>query len=1173
MKINAVRAAAAAVCAALLFGIMPCGVFADSISAKSVCILGGDTQNAFLDDTIAVELNTAPSNINSATLSVTENGTEITGADYEISLEGNTVYVKFSNLKKGSYYLCRISGICGKPIDFAFKTVGFDILVQDVKTEGGKVSAVVKSGYKEPHSVSVLTALYAGGKLEKCFVNDAAANSRTGQTLSFDINSEKTYDDIKTFVFTDIKNIRPASEKETQNRIKPLYYENFDSTYVNDGAIQKYIVSKGNEFSLKNINGERCLSMNLNTENDIFFQYNFGKVIDGDITCGFDIMLTDSDQVTKLIQFVGTGGSDAFVMTISPNGTATLLDKNFGAAAVLANLKKNVFNRIDICVDSSREIMNVYINGDKKTNDYSFKYGALSAFRIHQWYPRGKKGEVLLDNISVYEWDNVIADEQIERGIHMDVKKVMKNAVAMYLGKSNVLLHGEKSYISDDRSIVPYEDGGKVMIPVRFFAESIGAAVQDGKITKDGSSFEFESEYADAGKLCNAFGKSLHVEQNGIIIYSDENMDDILDWQKNMKLMRTISESYMFDDVTGDEIYSLLKAKNQSHPRLLVTEDKLETIKTELAKGSNCDATMQKAYNNLKTWSDRYLEISPFEYAKDSENIRLTTEAKSENASMMITCALMYSICREDKYFDKAWEIMSAVAAFPDWNPFHFLDVAELSSAMGISYDLLYDKLTEQQRETVRTAIVEKAINPITDDFDHLTKEDYSRNNDKCRSWNWRGELADNWCLVIATVGTCGALPIMDELDGDDLAKAKRVVAQCLIDSRRALSLFAPMGAYEEGPNYWRLAMRYYVFSMRALENSVGNCFGYDDVPGLKLTGEYVLAINGSKGIFNYHDGNVPNELYAPEMFWLADRFNNYEDAVARINRMKVTWADSSDFAPTDILYYDTKFSSADTTGASLDAYLPVSEVASMRSGWNSKDTYVGFHCDDPISGEGHDHMDAGTFVLDTMGEKFFYDLGSDNYNIPNYLQCYRVRAEGHNTVIFNPDSNYAFKYGGTASIVKHSFKENEAYAIGDMTNVYTADKGVKSFLRGVKLDNNRTRVTVQDKFVLSKPAEMYWFAHTEAEITVSEDKKSAVLTKNGKKLLATIVSGDGAEFSVMDAKPLPTSPVINEQNPNDGVRKLTIHIENCKSNEICVTFVAYNDSASSMQYLPLEQW
>ncbi len=61
-----------------------------------------------------------------------------------------------------------------------------------------------------------------------------------------------------------------------------------------------------------------------------------------------------------------------------------------------------------------------------------------------------------------------------------------------------------------------------------------------------------------------------------------------------------------------------------------------------------------------------------------------------------------------------------------------------------------------------------------------LQKEDYSRNNDKCRSWNWRGELADNWCLVIATVGTCGALPIMDELDGDDLAKAKELLPSAL---------------------------------------------------------------------------------------------------------------------------------------------------------------------------------------------------------------------------------------------------------------------------------------------------------------------------------------------------------------------------------------------------------
>lgn len=1186
MKIKFVRAAAVILCAAMIFGIMPSGVFAADISAERIYLLGGDSENAYLNDTVVVELSEAPTDyaIAQTKLSAAVNGTQRELDGYKISADGKNLYIKFDNLEKGSYYVCRISGVCGKPADIAFKTVGFDFLVQNIVADkqSKKASAVIKSGYSGQRKFSFITALYdGGGALEESELKEVSANSRYGENISFDIAYDGDYAYAKAFVFEDMKNLRPAETAETQKKMKPLYYENFDSPYTTDGSIQKYMsVDKVGEFSVKTVNGERCLGMNV-TKDDIFFQYNFGKAVDGYMVCGFDIMLEDNDDVTKLIQFIGTQTTDAFVMKISPDGRVCMVDNEadlFSFEKQFAVLEKNVFNRIDICVNPSRGIMNIYLNGEKMKENYPFNYGALSAFRIHQWYPNGKKGEVLIDNIGVYEWNDIIADEQIGREIHMDVKKIMKNAVAMYLGKSNVLLNGEKSYISDDRSIVPYEKDGKIMIPLSFFAKSIGAEENNGVCEKDGVSVAAEENgYADAEKLCDAFGKVLHIEQNGIIIYSDENMDDVLDWQENMKLMRTISENYQFDDATGDEIFDLLKAKNptpsECHPRLLMTEDRFEKIKTELKKGSACDATLKKAYNNLKYFCDNvYLKETPADYNR-KDGIRLDNEVKSESASMMISCALMYNIEPEQKYFDKAWEAMSKVADFKDWNPFHFLDVAELASAMGISYDLLYNYMTDEQRAKVRKAIVEKAINPITDDFDHLTKEDYSQSNSRCRSWNWRGELADNWCLVIATVGTCGALSIIDELEGDDLAKAKRVVSQCLIDSRRALSLFAPMGAYEEGPNYWRLAMRFYVFSMRALENSVGNCFGYDDVPGLKLTGQYVLAINGSKGIFNYHDGDVPNALYSPEMFWLADRFNNYNDAVPRINRMKVTWADSSDFAPTDIMYYDTKFSKADIAGASLDAYLPVSEIASMRSGWNSSDTYVGFHCDDPISGEGHDHMDAGTFVLDALGQQFFFDLGKDDYNLPNYLQCYRVRAEGHNTVIFNPDENYAFKYGGTASIIKHSFGEDESYAIGDMTNVYTSDKGVKSFLRGVKLDNNRTRVTVQDKFVLDKPAEMYWFAHTRADIELSDDKKSAILTLNGKKLIAKIINGDNAEFSVMDAKPLETSPVIEGQNPNDGIRKLTIHIENCESNEICVTFVPLSESESGNNYLPLEQW
>ena len=50
---------------------------------------------------------------------------------------------------------------------------------------------------------------------------------------------------------------------------------------------------------------------------------------------------------------------------------------------------------------------------------------------------------------------------------------------------------------------------------------------------------------------------------------------------------------------------------------------------------------------------------------------------------------------------------MKAVAAFPDWNPSHFLDVAEMTNALAIGYDWLYDDLTPTDRATIRAAIVE----------------------------------------------------------------------------------------------------------------------------------------------------------------------------------------------------------------------------------------------------------------------------------------------------------------------------------------------------------------------------------------------------------------------------------------------------------------------------------
>ena len=1161
MRNSIVKKISLIMCCVLIAGLVPKIIFANELCINRVYLLGNDREKALLDDTVAVEFNDFPDKavVTDAVITVSENGEITDYSDYEIGLKLKVMYIKLHNLKKGSYYNFRISGVSSRAVDFTFKTVGFGILANRIAVDGNKVSADVKSGYSAEQEIYFFTALYDfDDRLIGSFLNAVTLSSGTDSRISFDINYSGQYDHARAFAFSDIDNITPADSTEVFGRLKTVYHQDFNSPAVDKEFLSNNIVGKGNEYSVKTDGIERFMSMKITTGNDMHFDCSLNRKMNGYIVFEFDICLQDDGDVTRLIQFFDTDG-DVFIMNILPDGSAVLPD-----GTVTEILEKRKFNKISVCVDSYNTTADIYINDRKTAEGYPFYHNGITGFRIHSRLPNGHS-EMYVDNICVYEWDSLLSEDRLDGGMRMDAESVMKNAVAMYIGKSNVLLHGRKSYISDDRTVVPYENNGKIMIPVRFFAESIGADIVNGKIVGDNASYVLENgeEYADLAVLCSVFGKKLHTEKNGIIVYSDTDMESIFDWKNNEKLMRAISESYMFDDVSGDELYNLLLEKHPSkeHPRLIMTEDRFAAIRSELSR-SDCSMVLKKMFRNIKHYADGYLNMDYIPY-NIPDGIRLLQVCR-DKSEIMQTCAIMYNITKEEKYASRAYLEMSTAADFKDWNPYHFLDVGEMATAMGICYDLLYNWMNNEQRAHIRRAIVEKAIYPIMEDFDDLPRS---------RSWNWRGELADNWCFVISGVGSCGAMAIIDELEGEELAMAKRVAQQCLTDIRRALSLFAPMGAYEEGPTYWVYTMKFYAYTMRALENATGKTFGYDDVPGLKYTNRYLYAINGSVNVFNYHDAVKNDTVIPPQMLYLADKFNSYGEAQPRINLVMNTDIQESEYSYSDILYYDKKFNNEVGISAELDSYLPVSEVAAMRSGWNKDDMYVGFHCDDPISGEGHDHMDAGTFVLDAMGENFFMDLGPDDYNLPNYLQSYRVRAEGHNTVIFNPDGNYAFKYGGKASIIKHSFRSGEAFAIGNMTGVFTEDKGVESFLRGVKLDNNRSRVTVQDKIILKKPAELYWFAHTDAKITVSDDGKRAILEKNGKKLLATIAGGKDAEFTVMEAKPLPQSPAVEGQSPNSGITKLTIHIKDCKSTEICVTFVSLDDSESGQAFLPLDLW
>ncbi|MBE7049733.1 MAG: hypothetical protein E7394_03060 [Ruminococcaceae bacterium] len=739
-------------------------------------------------------------------------------------------------------------------------------------------------------------------------------------------------------------------------------------------------------------------------------------------------------------------------------------------------------------------------------------------------------------------------------------RELMKNAVAAYAGKNSVLLHGEKSYISEDSKVCPYEKDSLHMIPLDFFLKTIGKE-------NERTSFETSEEkdgvlYASLEELCKIYGKFLHTEINGLMIYSDDDIEKELDWQRNTDVMRNICESFMFEDISGKEIAALIEKNHPDHhhPRLLFSQEKIDFIKGELSK-ENGDKVYKKIFENIITYADKFMTENSSGY-EIRDGIRLLYVCR-ENGERMILCALAYLLTGEEKYAKRAYLEMYNCACFINWNPYHFLDVGEMCASLGMCYDWLYNWMDENERLYIRRAIFQKGIMQIIDDFDDKERK---------RSWNWRGDLADNWCLVISGVGL-SAMSIFDELSEEERPYAERAMEQTLLDMRRALSLFAPYGGYEEGFNYWGYAMEYFTQTIESLKNAAGSYFGYVDVVGMKLTNKFMMAVNGSVSVFSYHDCARPGSDYPPQMMFLAKYFNTLHEAKPRIEMiLNGGLPGEGHDVYSDLFWYDPKMLDAGNSSEVKDVFLPISEIATMRSGWTKDDMFVGFHCDNPLGdGKGHSHMDVGTFVMDAFGETFFIDLGADNYNVSDYYNTYRVRAEGHNVLVFNADERHGQKKGGIGGIEKYEFGENESFAIGNLSDVYDDDIGIETYKRGVKIGEGKTEVSVQDEVKLNKKASVWWFAHTEADVAISPDGKSAILTKGTKKLKATLNCNADAKFTVMDAKLLPKSPVIKDQEPNDGVRKLSMYLEEIEELNLCVTFSS--PEAEKRDFVPMENW
>ncbi len=606
-----------------------------------------------------------------------------------------------------------------------------------------------------------------------------------------------------------------------------------------------------------------------------------------------------------------------------------------------------------------------------------------------------------------------------------------------------------------------------------------------------------------------------------------------------------------YKDAIGqkDLVDEINNTKNSiSHPFILADQSAFEQVRQENKNNSFCDYTRALHKSALDT-ANGLLDTQTYpvmKYELDEEDSILPISREVINRIVVLGYA--WQITGDEKYAQRGWAELENVCNYNDWCTSHFLATAEMAFAVSIGYDWFYDYLSDEQKDLLSKTTWEYAILPALNDNHWFT---WSKNN-----WN---------SICYSGIGiSCMAFADYD------VEKSAEFLSMCYENMPIAFENFTPDGVYAEGPGYCQSGMNSIVHFIATSRNYFGTDFGVSEIDGFRQLGYFPVYITTPTGMFNFGD-NKAEKCYTPVLHWYAKEYNAPLLSAHQMTDFPETYTvNTSDSVERNgsgkedalsCLWFNREYDNADFGSEPLNIQLK-SDVGQslvlMRSEYlNENATFAGIK--GGYNFTNHGDLDIGTFVFDSMGERWAEELGPGSYDAPNYFlntpaggrwKNYCKRAEGQNTLVINPNATLDDQY--VLAQCDFTFFESTAdggKSVLDMTDAYRMN-GATSVERGFELYNNSTSLEITDNINCLVKSDIYWFMHTKADIEISNDGKSAILTINGKQMKASLLA-DG-EFSVMDAVSLKGKYEYDaDYSP---IRKLTVHLTNMKSATIIVT-------------------
>jgi hypothetical protein len=547
------------------------------------------------------------------------------------------------------------------------------------------------------------------------------------------------------------------------------------------------------------------------------------------------------------------------------------------------------------------------------------------------------------------------------------------------------------------------------------------------------------------------------------------------------------------------------------HPRLLLRKADWDAVARDRAAG----LVPEELVAGFHRSASGFLKAEPSERVMQGRRL---LGVSREVAKRVVHLSFAHRTGGPSGCARRAIQEMMAAAAFKDWNPSHFLDVAEMTAALAVGYDWLWDEMSAAERETIAGAILTKGLQPALA---------LARGN--------KGfpRMHNNWNQVCWGGILLGAFAIGDEqpeIMRELLAKARETMSA-------GLSPLEPDGVYPEGPGYWSYGSMYQVLTIEALRTALGDDGGVARNPAWLASADFYLHASGPDGsYYNFADcGN--GKAGSPVMVWMAREKKNAGYLFHEKRNLAASKGGLSKLGIWDPLVARWWPAAAAMESQSLPLHWHgqgENPVAFWRSSWENPDAvYLAIKAGGaPVS---HGHMDAGSFVLDAMGVRWAHELSPESYHRVESMgvvlwdfkqdsdrwKLFRLNQNGHNTLVV----------GGQAHRSDQLAKLLDPQATGariDFNKVL--GPSCKRAFREVEWSEKS--VVLQD-LVHAPGTEVRWTMNTKAAVTV--EGRRVILREKRKTLYLDFDLPVGSSIGVVSIE----EPGGEWDSPNPGFRQI----------------------------------